>query len=232
MKLEFFVEIDGVYRMFDVIVSSLQDLREPLRLLGAHLRQKAKTRFSSQGPGWPGLAASTQERLDSSYKGKMTAGGKVRSTARLRGILRKASPDIAAAVRSATASTGGGKLGAAIRNSSELGRGIRSQLKAVAKELDRAQARAGAGKKTRKGVRASKRHKLLGRLSGSLKARVTKGAVEVFSVVPWAGVHNAGGTNGRGAQIPSRTFLELEEEDLAVFQRLIAEHLEARAAGG
>jgi phage gpG-like protein len=55
-----------------------------------------------------------------------------------------------------------------------------------------------------------------GRLLGSLPLRsvtvkVTGDELIAFSKVPWAGIHQHGGTAGRGAKIPAREFLWLSE---------------------
>jgi len=149
----------------------------------------------------------------------------------------KAAPEVRAALQSATRSTGGGAIGAALRAASsgaiadkafariakKLDREMKAMIKEGTPQTAKEAARAAAAK-----PRATKKHKLLGKLASTIRATVGRGELEVFSIVPWAGVHNAGGTNGKGAPIPPRTFLELEPEDGDKLAALIADHITSR----
>lgn len=67
--------------------------------------------------------------------------------------------------------------------------------------------------------------KLLGALPGATRYRVETDSVRAFSPVPWAGIHQEGGTAGRGAKIPARPFLWLSDALLRVADEVIAEHI-------
>jgi len=124
------------------------------------------------------------------------------------------------ALERATRSTGGGALGAAIR-AHVLGRGLgyEKRLVSLARALDRKGRRSG-----KNGKRAITRHqRLLGRLASTLRAEVRRTSLSVGSIVEWAGAHNLGATVGRGAHLPARTFMELDDVDVNVLGELIAE---------
>jgi phage gpG-like protein len=57
---------------------------------------------------------------------------------------------------------------------------------------------------------------LLGRIRDSFKLVVDNGRLVYASEIPWAGVHNDGGSAGNGAREPKRPFAFLEEVDLEV----------------
>lgn len=63
----------------------------------------------------------------------------------------------------------------------------------------------------------------LGRLPGSVTTRVTPRSLIAESKVPWAGIHNEGGTAGRGSRIPARPFVFMSEEFLRQAQRDLAD---------
>lgn len=60
------------------------------------------------------------------------------------------------------------------------------------------------GQVTKRGARRLANQ--LGRLKSSFIFRAGRKDLEAVSRVPWGGVHQFGGSAGRGAQIPSRTF--------------------------
>ena len=55
--------------------------------------------------------------------------------------------------------------------------------------------------------RGRSRRRLLGKLPRVLKVSADRAGLEVESRVAWAGVHQHGGTAGKGARIPARPFL-------------------------
>jgi len=50
------------------------------------------------------------------------------------------------------------------------------------------------------------------------------------SRIPWAGVHNDGGTANNGAVIPRRTFLEWTPERVEMFAKMANDYILERAA--
>lgn len=57
-----------------------------------------------------------------------------------------------------------------------------------------------------------RRRRLLGRLSTALNITTTPSSLVVTSKIPWSGIHQDGGTAGRGSRIPAREFLWWSEE--------------------
>lgn len=53
---------------------------------------------------------------------------------------------------------------------------------------------------------------------------------EMASRIPWAGVHNDGGTANNGAVIPRRTFLEWTPERVEMFAKMANDYILERAA--
>lgn len=228
MRLSLSIDVKGAKRRIETVATRIEDLEQPLRDFGKYLRAKAAVRFKSGGPGWPA-------RKDNGER--FTSEGKLRLTKELRAIVAKATPDAQRALKAATRSGGGGALGEAIRQASSGGR-IDKALSRIAKQLDRdaksEQRRSTtpmtAAQAAKAEMRRAKREQkpLLGRIATSLKARVSKrGTLEVYSAIPWAGVHNDGGTAGNNAEQPERRFLELEEDDLLVLAQLIEHHAHA-----
>ena len=75
-------------------------------------------------------------------------------------------------------------------------------------------------------VRAQARaEKVLGRVSQSFRSEIKRGGLVRESVIPWAGVHNEGGTAGHGAKIPARPFLFLEADDVDVLVEMLRERM-------
>lgn len=71
--------------------------------------------------------------------------------------------------------------------------------------------RASASRKRRKRRRPSRR-RLLGKLPGAVKVTSTRSSVTIESRVAWSGIHQHGGTAGRGAKIPARPFLWISQK--------------------
>lgn len=71
--------------------------------------------------------------------------------------------------------------------------------------------------------RAKKRQ--LGRLTSAVTYKATADGVVAVSRAPWSGVHQEGGTAGRGSKIPARPFLWISErlasKAIVVIERLI-----------
>ena len=72
----------------------------------------------------------------------------------------------------------------------------------------------------------------LGQIANSFSIDFDKSNWEMFSRIPWAGVHNEGGTAGHGAKIPKRVFLEWTPERVEKFVQMANEYLASRAEKG
>lgn len=229
MRLVLSVDTTEGRRRVEVLVDALTDLRQPLRSFGAYLRAKFKEHFAAEGPGWAPLAQSTAHRMIHSYTGRITHGGRIRQTAALGRLRRQLQRDVVGgrvdisvfwALQSATRSTGGGHLGAAIRfHLQGKNRKYEPALKRLASDLDRAH----QGKQRRSKRAITKHTHLLGKLGSTIKARLDGSTLVVGSFVPWAGVHNEGGPVGHGAVVPERRFAELEPSDVDEFTKHLVE---------
>lgn len=74
-------------------------------------------------------------------------------------------------------------------------------------------------------VAALERGDLLGRIASSIRAEISKGTLVIESAIEWAGVHNDGGTAGKGARIPKRTFLEWTPERIDKFVEIAQQYV-------
>ena len=84
-------------------------------------------------------------------------------------------------------------------------------------------------------IAAVERGDLLGAIAASITAEWSKTNWEMASRIPWAGIHNEGGTANHGAQIPKRTFLEWTPDRVEMFAKMANDYILERAqtaAGG
>lgn len=227
MRLSLTVKTVTGRRRIEAMVDKLSDLAPILRRFGAYLRAKTKARFESEGPGWAPLAQSTAHRLIHTFTGKVTKGGALRESVHLRRLRQQLRRDVKAdrldarvltAFERAMRSTGGGTLGEAVR-AHVRGQKYERQLLSLAKALDRAR----VGKRAKQKRAITRHHRLLGKLASTIRAQVTKSELVVRSIVDWAGVHNEGGPAGHGADVPARTFLEIEDHDVDALSELIVD---------
>lgn len=221
----------GIEKSLDLMVDSLSDLDPILRKFGKHLRDRSKQRFAQQGPGWPQAATSTVQRLQVTRTDAVTAQGTVRKSYRknLGAQLRR---QIRAGKASEVALYELERLYRRGSRYESLQGSVGEKLRSWAVEKLRQKLVKAEEKNTferREGRRAVEKHRMLGKLGSSLRARVSKGLLVLESAVPWAGIHNEGGSAGKGASIPARPFLYLETEDLDVLVDLALKHMTEKA---
>lgn len=229
-KFQFSGNMAGKYSL---AVNNLDNLTAALRQFSKYLREKTKQRFAQEGPGWPGLAKSTEEKLTKSFTGKFTVHGKLRKTslgnirASIERGIRKGKISVAARSKFNQIVAGNlhndnlalkafgffeRKKKAKEMNAAEK---IEAKLDKLAKKSRAARA------ESLSKSRAIGKHRLLGKLASTIKSSIKGSTLEVYSSVDWAGVHNDGGSAGHGSRIPARTFLELEEKDLEVLVTIV-----------
>ena len=223
LSLSITTNVDGLKRKLDLLVENVRDLDKPLKGFGQYLRGKSQDRFDNQGPGWPELAESTQERRkgmtaaiagQAKTKAEARLGRKVqREMKRAKQRREKGKGTEAAVERRYLALKEFERLLSGGSSSISL-TGDKRGMKRVAKLLERL----GRAQERAEG-------KLLGKLASSLNVSVSKGRLVVRSKVPWAGVHNEGGPAGHGAKVPARPFLFLEASDLEYLQVLLKKWL-------
>jgi hypothetical protein len=234
----FSIKVSGdLGQKFKIMAANLDTVDEALKQFSKYLRDKAKGKFESEGPGWPGLAQSTDQRLAHSFTGKFTVDGKLRKSsqkamlAQIEKSIKKGKLPMSARTlfkKMAAGNLAGDDL--ALRAFGHIeGKKKAKDLNTVEKtqrklqklgQQTRDQRRAGLNK-----TRALGKHKMLGKLASSIKSKMAKHTLTVYSGVPWAGVHNEGGTGGKGARIPQRQFLNLDQEDLEVLSALLEAQL-------
>ena len=205
MNLTLHYEDGGVRKALDLAVDSLKDLAPILRRFAKWMRPEVDAVFAAQGPGWapraddsPTTREGAQERIAEAARAR----GQQKLRLKLRQDLRRAQRRLA---------SGKGK------EKTVDGRYVAlKELERIAaggsKDYSLLSGRKGEKLRERLGRAESDAEKeqgqVLGRIAGSIKARVQGSTLEIYSSIPWAGIHNEGGTAGRGAKIPARTFLE------------------------
>jgi len=219
-------------RRWAIMVDASTDFGPALKQFSKHLRERTKGRFQQEGPGWPKLAPSTQEKLEHSFVGRINVKtGGLKAAAE-----RKLAFDIAKKIKKGKlrgyasrqlklALTGKASNDRIVKGLAKVLYGKKSSdkgLEKVSKEVAKFKGLSIADRKKKLDKkRKSAKHKLLGKLASSIRASIRKNTLEVYSRVEWAGIHNKGGTAAHGANIPKRTFLELDDEDVKVLAELL-----------
>lgn len=220
----------GVQRSIDLAIDSLRDVKPIMLRFLKYLRPEIDRVFQAQGPGWAPLAQSTEEARAAALpelKKKIREGA-------IEGLSRKLTKEQGRAETSLTKSVVA-PIGSKVRNL--LDRRVRTLERHKARRSAFEGIRSGraeqAGKIGERFARAVARgeHKierleageLLGAVANSIRADVTARGIEVYSTIPWAGIHNEGGTAGHGAKIPARAFLEWTPVRLEKLAEIAAE---------
>lgn len=227
LSLKVKVSTGEATRMMDIIFRRAQDVKPVMRRWLGWLRSDAKRRGDEQ-PGWPGLAASTKDRLARTGTSKVTRFGRVRRSYARRsqsaylGKIKRGGEDAALARSDLQALRRMVLEGAAAQVQGPQG----VALTRLGRAMARAAWRRASGKLASIGKgRALGRHKrLLGRLPTSLLGEQSETGVSLESHAPWAGIHNEGGRAGNGALIPERAFLVIDERSAEMLAQIAQEH--------
>lgn len=210
MQLRFQLRAAGAERMLQQIVLSARDAMPTFRRWVGFMRKQARARFKKLSG--PDLAPSTREKYEQTRTAAVTARGNVRASyarnaeAQLR---KKAGGEMTIAELRRLAR--GGSTAMSLAEQQE------ASIERLRKQLDRARS---TGKRVGGDRRKIDRHQLLGRLSTALQGQI-KGAKAILeNRVPWSGVHNEGGTAGKGARIPKRPTLLILAEDCATLAQI------------
>jgi phage gpG-like protein len=214
------IDVGGVRRTFTSFVENMRDLDPALQAFGRYLLKKWR-KPKSFAP----LAAATIAHRESSQAAATEAIRKIQL-----GRLRK---KLVREMRRAKAKSSGAAV---------------AQRYAVLKEFDRIVGGGGAGVSLLSGpdgAKASKSlrgrieraggkssSKILGRLPAANKMQVKSGALTAGSTVDWAHAHNEGLSVGKGAKLPQRTYVTVEEEDMNVLVNLVVDYIFWSRAGG
>jgi phage gpG-like protein len=84
-----------------------------------------------------------------------------------------------------------------------------------------ARAKLGRGAGSKRRMRGPNRKLLASLPRRTIQVKVQARRIIVLSKVPWAGVHQHGGTAGRGAKIPARPFLWFSQQFLEQAQAML-----------
>lgn len=219
------VQTNGIARYIDTVATALEDLEAPIAEFNAYKRKEVQARFDSGGPGWPATKSGTSAKSNTPEAVKQLADHMLRK--KLVNDLRRAKRKYARGGSSAAMERRYKVLQAFDRIAAGgeailpfQGPGVSKEKNADAR-LDKS-LRGLQDRHARAYAKAQSRP--LGRIASSIKSKLTKSSVTIFSEVSWSAVHNDGGTAGHGAKIPKRQFLEVTDEDVSVLTRLIEEH--------
>lgn len=225
MRITVASNFDGAEHRWALYIDAAKNVEPALKEFAKYLRKKTSDRFKQQGPGWKPLAESTREKLTATKAGRITRTGKVSASSGRR-LAQAVKKQIKAGTATSAAKTAiekmikSGLTGNSIAmlafaaSRGAFGTAGGKTVMKIAKELEK-----GPSKKN-----ALAKHKLLGKLSSSIKTKVSNNSLVVYSIVPWSGVHNDGGS-GKNNTIPARTFLKLDDEDVAKLAELLEAHL-------
>lgn len=211
----------------DVMGKSFAELRPMLSKFSKYMRQEIDKVFSSQGNGsWEGRSDAAQSKFDASKAAKIAKieGSKYRS---LVGSIRSSKKKAERRLEKATPTIGKLLTKSKWQSYAKSKKALASAQKSTARyadqlgQIDRFVAtgdRSGLDKKlvprverrdakAAKKIAALEKGDLLGNIANSFQIDITGTSWSMASRIPWAGVHNEGGTVGHGAVIPARLFL-------------------------
>lgn len=225
------VDIDGVEHKFDTLAHLSSDLAPVLRRFGAHLRRRAADRYAAQDmePLAAATVAKRAQRGLRAFESKLT--GDVRRAQRKtqeqapRGVLARlfglgGARDIGSGSRAVQS-----RLAVLAEFQARHGRRTELAARGGLKPLSFKQTLS-IGAREDRAVAKAVGAPILGKLAGSLVVEVDGANVTLTSRTKgeWSAVHNDGGTAGRGARIPQRETIKIEEQDLELFAELLKEH--------
>lgn len=224
MNLKLAVDVDGLERKFELLTDSVGDLAPALKTFDQYLALRVKRRFDQGGPGWPPLSREQAVRRAAAARSGLERklGRDVwRAADKLEAVREVASgvpEDPKAARRKRTAAAALQRRVATLMEYRRLraGGAGESEFRAKAGFSEKQAARQSASLSARAARAERRASRQLGRIADSFKSSIRGGVLTRESEISWAGVHNEGGTVGRGAEVPARPFLFIEDEDLDV----------------
>lgn len=228
------------------MINSLEDLQPILKKFNRYFRKKVSKKFEQGGPGWPPIKGETEARRPTENAVKQMALELVRK--KLNRDVKRAKKRLQSGKSLTKTKTTSVTVGGTTFKRTETTSDSIERRYTVLKEFERLAAGGSAefsltgDARTDKSIRGlmqrTERAELkaasrpLGRIASSIKSKLTKYDVTIESSIPWAGVHNKGGTAGHGAKIPARTFLELDDEDLTMLAKIVEDHVAEAVSGG
>lgn len=237
------VNIDGAIHILETAAEHATFLDKPLKLFGEYLKKKAGDRLKA-GNFAPLSSGTTHARVlkglarvESKLHIDLRKAVKRATTAQLgeQSVLNKMIRSVGGGGKFVPEDTKGTRNRTAVisefqrRNRRQGLHGkfsTRSQIAESAQKLTLKQ-HASLTNRTRSAIKKAVSKQILGRISQILEVKVDYGDVSVKSksTKEWTEVHNTGGTVGHGSKIPQRQYLLVEEDDLAILEGLIKEHV-------
>lgn len=197
-------------RLFSDLEERARNWKPVLKRWTGFLKAQSKAKFD--GALAP-LAASTLEKYQHTRTSKVTAAGKVR-TSYAKNLARQLKRrEGGQALTEALDRLKSGDLSADTGGNKALAR------------LQKALAKASAGKRVGGDRRKLQGHKILGKLAGALVGSINVDTATVKNAARFSKVQNEGGTVGHGATLPARTTLEINQSDGAVLAEIVIDHL-------
>jgi phage gpG-like protein len=204
-------------RLIETVATSLEDLQLPLQMWNKYFRQKVQEKFAASGPGWaPTLRAQATEKSGEATKDAVSQFADDMLRRKLRRELQRAAKKYARGSGSKKAME---RRYAVLQEFERIAAGGEMRLGST---IDARLDKSVRGLRERHGRAVSKAQgKPLGRVASSIKSKLTKYSVNVFSEIPWSAVHNDGGVAGHGAKIPQRQFLDIDDDDVKMLAQLV-----------
>jgi len=224
------VDSGGTVRNLNLLADKFSDLSPVLGPFSAFMRNEIQEVFDSQGHGaWAARKESSQTHLEARKASKIA---RIEAT-KFSGLENRLRSEYRRTIKRAEKPAKTEKIAAgrqrAIRRKeaqmaevARLAAGGESQPRGQTALYRRVERRIVQSEKK---IEAVKEGKLLGRIANSCKINYNKTSWEMESQVPWASVHNEGGTAGRGAKISERRFLEWTDARLEKFVEMAAAYL-------
>jgi len=231
-----YVNIDGMVKKFDTLAETSRDLDEPLKKFGLYLRKRAVERYKAQdfAPLAESTLAARAKRGVGALENKLSSDVR-KALARQNVSAPKAKQSFIDKLM------GTPPIGMVTAPS----RGVRNRMAVLAEyqrrhnrgsaglagaakgqELSLKQMASLEGREARAVAKAVGRP-ILGKLASTLKVEVARDSVTLISKTSegWTEVHNLGGTAGRGAKIPQRETVKIEQHDLEILGEILKEHM-------
>lgn len=228
------VHSEGATERLELAARSFRELRPVFNMFAAWLREDVQRVFDTEGEGtWPKRqnegTASQQQRIAANVA--RIEANKYRS---LQGSLRSSRAKAERRLQRTTDSKlltrrqrSVARYDAQLAEVARVAGGGTAQPEGQKKLYDRLARREALAQKR---IQKAQEGKLLAGMASSLRSEVGSDFFRMYSRIPWAYVHNEGGTGGKGAQEPKRTFLEWTPARIRKFVEMANAYLADKAA--
>jgi phage gpG-like protein len=221
VKLTLRFNAAGAEHKIETIVRSLDDLKPALNAWNKYKRKEVQERFAASGPGWsPTLRQqSTKTSQASEERARQISDALLRR--KLKRQLRRAQQQHTKGKGTAASVE---RRYMILKEFERLAAGGAPSLSLITDDAKLAKNVAGMrGRQQRALTKASS--KTLGRIASSIKSKLSKHEITIYSEIEWSGAHNKGARVGHGTTLPERRFLEVTEDDMQLLKKLIEEHV-------